>query len=297
MKKLLFITLTILFIAGSNNGYSQEIPEGGIRLDANTIIKDETGKIVELHEAFELTQSGKYEMIPVNDSDGKLKYFQLERRTNKDMKDMAQMSSKEIGSDLIEKSIPNFSLVDLNGNIISSENTKGKVVVLNFWFASCKPCIAEVPELNEVYESFKEDSNVVFASITFENREQVNSFLKKHPLKYPVVSDAKDICDLFNIIGYPTNIVIDKEGKYSDYIAGGNSEIGQRISNSIQDALDNTVIQNSNNIMLDPNATFKLENGDIIPFNKATEMLSSNKYQIVKQKDPDNNEYYLIKKK
>lgn len=293
LQKLLFI----LLILSSTTLVAQEIPEGAIMLNENTVIKDETGKKIDLSEAMKLTQTGEWKILPVNDSEGKMQYFQLKKTTDNDKKVMSQKPIKGMDSNLIGKSAPNYTMVDLNGNTISSENTKGKVVVLNFWFAACKPCIDEIPELNEVYKKYKKNPNVIFASITFEKLKKVNSFLEKYPLKYPVVADAKEVCDIFKITGYPTNIIIDKEGNYSDYITGGNSKIGQLLSNSIQDALVGTKRTSSNNIMIDRNATFKLENGDIVPFKKVTEMLVSNKYQMVKQKDIDNNEYYLIKEK
>ncbi len=246
MKRIVFIILSVLFIS-IQYCYSQEIPNGAIMLDENTIIKDELGKKVEMFKFMELMNSGEimnsgeWTMDPVNDSEGKLLYMQLRKTTEEEKKMMAQMPMliQENSSDLIGKSAPNFKMIDINGNTISSENTKGKVVVLNFWFTSCKPCASEIPELNEVYEKYKKDTNVVFASITFDKRDKVNLFLKKFPIKYPVVSDAKEICVLFKTIGYPTNIVIDKNGNYLDYITGGFPKIGHQISNSIQNALEN----------------------------------------------------------
>ena len=140
-------------------------------------------------------------------------------------------------SGLIGKSVPDFNMKNESGNLISLENTKGKVVVLNFWFATCKPCISEIPELNKVYEEYKSDVDVVFASITFEQEKQVNAFLKKHPLSYPIVSNAKKVCDLFNVSSFPTNIIIDRYGNYSEYIRGGNPNIGRHLSKAIKSAL------------------------------------------------------------
>ena len=142
------------------------------------------------------------------------------------------------GTDLIDNQVPVFKMTDINGNIISSENTKGKIVVLNFWFTACKPCIEEIPKLNEVYDQYKDNNNVVFASVTFNEPGQVNKFLKKYPFQYPVVADARDICDLFGVTGYPTNIVIDKNGNYFYNFTGGFPQIGSQISRSIQRALD-----------------------------------------------------------
>jgi peroxiredoxin len=266
-------------------------------IDENTIIKDESGNRVEMFKFMELMDSGEWTMDPVTDSEGKLQYMQLRKATEEEKKMMSQMPS----SDLIGKSAPDFKMIDINGNTILSKNTKGKVVVLNFWFTSCKPCIYEIPELNEVYEKYKNDTNVIFASITFDKQEKVNSFLIKHPIKYPVVSDANEICDLFKISGYPTNIVIDMNGNYLKYIRGGFPQIGHQISNSIQNALDNkeatknTIPTDSK--MMDSSSVFKLENGETIPFDKVMNLLNSNNYDIVPQKDENNKEYYLLKKK
>lgn len=300
MKQIVFIILSVLFIS-IQYCYSQEIPEGAIMLDENTIIKDESGKKVEMFKLMELMNSGEWTMEPVNDSKGKLEYMQLRKATEEEKKRMSKMSNPGNSSDLIGKSTPDYKMKDIYGNTISSENTKGKVVVLNFWFTACKPCISEIPELNEVYEKYINDTNVVFASITFDKQDKVNLFLKKYPIQYPMVSDAKEVCDLFNISSYPTNIVIDKEGKYFDYTSGSFPKIGQHISNSIQNVLENkkptTKPMPSGGTRIDPNSTFKLENGDIISFEKVIELMNSNNYDMTPKKDQNNKEYYLLKKK
>lgn len=296
MKRILVIALmTILFCY--HHGYSQEIPEGAIRIDDNTIIKDDSGNKIEMFELMDLLNSGEWKMDPVTDEKGDLLYMQLRKATEEEKSMMKQMQpSMENSSELIGKSSPDFTMVDLNGNTISSVNAKGKVVVLNFWFTACKPCISEIPDLNEVYEKYKNDTNVVFASITFDKLDKVNSFLKKYPLEYPVVSNAKEVCDLFKITGFPTNIIIDKEGNYSDYITGGNPKIGQQISISIQDAIEGNKHNSSKEIMIDPNSTFKLENGEIIPFEKAIDLLNGKDYEIFPSKDEDGKEFFLVKK-
>ena len=299
MKQIVFVLLSVLVLS-LQNCYAQEIPEGAIKIDENTLIKDESGQKVEMSKLMGLMNSGQWSMEPVHDSEGKLLYMKLRKATEEEKKMMAQMSIPQQSSDLIGKSVPNFKMMDINGNTISTENTKSKVVVLNFWFTACKPCISEIPELNDIYKKYKADTNVVFASITFDKQDKVKSFLKKHPIKYPVISDATDICELFMITGYPTNIVIDKNGNYHDLTTGGYPQIGQHISNSIQSALDgkkNTSNSLSKNeIKIDPTSTFKLENGEVIQFEKAIALLNSNKYDILPSKE-NGKDYYLIKEK
>jgi hypothetical protein len=143
------------------------------------------------------------------------------------------------------------------------------------------------------------------------------SFLKTNPLKYPIVADAKDISNLFGIKGYPTNIVIDKNGYYYSQYLGGIPEIGKQISGSIKDALSNKLPtppsqpKNEMNIKsgsvltpatsttmrIDPNSIFKMENGEIIKIDKAMELLNSNEYVLETKKDEKGNDYYLIKKR
>jgi len=237
MKRILIIAISILFLS-FQYGYTQAPPEGAMMIDENTIIKDESGNRVEMSKLMELMNSGEWMMEPVNDSEGKMLYLQLRKATEEEKKRISEMPVPGGGADLIGNQTPAFNMTDINGNVISSENTKGKILVLNFWFTSCKPCISEIPELNEVYEQYKDNGDVVFASVTFNESDEVSSFLKKYPFKYPVVADAKEICDLFNISGYPTNIVIDRNGNYFYNITGGFPKIGHQITKSIQKALD-----------------------------------------------------------
>lgn len=298
MNRIQFIALGISFLFFNFSLYSQEIPEGAIMINDNTLIKDLSGNKVSMNKLMDLMNSGDWAMDPVEDSDGKLLYLQLRKATEEEKQMRSEMPMPGDNANIIGENAPDFKMTDINGNIISSENTKGKIVVLNFWFTSCKPCIDEIPSLNKVYEKYKTNTDVVFASITFNKDEKVAAFLKKNPIKYQVVSNSKDICDLFKISGYPTNIIIDKKGNYYDYISGGNPNIGHQISNSINDAInDKKPFANQSkakNVMLDPNSTFKLENGEIIPFDKVIGLLNSNKYTLQK-KESDGKEYYLLK--
>lgn len=140
--------------------------------------------------------------------------------------------------DLTGTKAPNFEFTDINGNIISTENTIGNVVVLNFWFVGCAPCLKEIPELNEIYDKYKENPDIVFASITYDDIKKVKRNLKKYNFDYPIITNAKETCDLFQINGYPTNIVIDKKGEVYFSFTGGFSGIGKVVSKSIQKALE-----------------------------------------------------------
>ncbi|MEM9985405.1 MAG: TlpA disulfide reductase family protein, partial [Bacteroidota bacterium] len=110
-------------------------------------------------------------------------------------------------------------------------------VVLNFWFIGCKPCLAEMPELNAVYQEYAENPEVVFASIALDKEEKVRKKLGKYDIEYPIVTDGDVACELFGVSGFPTNMVIDRKGNYHFRFSGGFPGIGKLVSGSIREAL------------------------------------------------------------
>jgi len=107
-------------------------------------------------------------------------------------------------------------------NNISQEKIKNaKYILIDFWYSSCSPCIAEVPKLNELYSLLKDSQNIVFISINadFSNTQKDSSFVyeaaKKINIKFPVVFDNKqsDFTKQFNVYGYPSKFIINEKGQ------------------------------------------------------------------------------------
>ena len=127
------------------------------------------------------------------------------------------------------KVIDNFNFKDLNGKSYSLASLKGKVVVLNFWFASCKPCIDEVDELNFLVNKYK-DSNVVFLSPSFETMDVCKRFVEKYQFKTNVCNDQKEFTKTLELIYYPTNIILDKDGFIYKAYSGSVPDIDKVLS-------------------------------------------------------------------
>jgi thiol-disulfide isomerase/thioredoxin len=97
----------------------------------------------------------------------------------------------------------------------------GKTVVLNFWFIGCPPCRAEIPDLNKLALKYKDNPNVIFIAIALDESWEVADFMKKNPLAYHLVGDGRYYAKLFDINLYPTNVVVDKQGKVQLHYSGG----------------------------------------------------------------------------
>jgi len=121
-------------------------------------------------------------------------------------------------SEYKNKEFPKFDLNTLVDKNFNSEKLKGKPTMINFWFTKCAPCIDEMPILNKIKEKYKDDFN--FIAITYEKKEDVEKFLKKHPFDFEHLINAKDFTDQLGIQGYPMNLFLDKDGVLK-YVKGG----------------------------------------------------------------------------
>ena len=137
-----------------------------------------------------------------------------------DMKAVHERNEK-ISAELIGCKAPDFSLETLDGERINLSDLKGKIVVLNFWFIECAPCIAEMPALNKLAEEYQ-DSEVVFVAFGRNDRESLIKFGKKHKFKYKVVVSDFNFAKKYCIVsGWPTNMVLDKNGVLRKIFSGG----------------------------------------------------------------------------
>jgi peroxiredoxin len=106
-----------------------------------------------------------------------------------------------------------FTLTDLQGKTWSLRELKGKVVLVNFWATWCPPCRKEMPDLNTLYQRFKDQGFVILA-ISDEEVGKVKPFIAERNISYPVMLDpGRKVNDLFQVEGIPKSFVYDREGK------------------------------------------------------------------------------------
>lgn len=113
------------------------------------------------------------------------------------------------------------SLRTLGNTLISIDDLKGKPTLVNFWFTSCPPCIAEIPMLNELRRRFADSVN--FVAVTFESKAKVEKFLQAHPFDFIQVVDATRYIKELGVRSYPLNIFVDKNGIVKEFKVGAPS--------------------------------------------------------------------------
>lgn len=106
------------------------------------------------------------------------------------------------------------ALQNVKAKQLSLSQYKGKVVYIDFWASWCGPCRESLPILNSLREKYKAKGFEVIAINLDENKADAVAFLKKYPVKYPVVMDKKaKTPELYKVNGMPTAFIVGKDGK------------------------------------------------------------------------------------
>lgn len=124
-------------------------------------------------------------------------------------------NNKSIESKLVGQVAPDFTVTTLDGKTLTMSKLKGKVVILNFWFTSCRPCVEEMPDLNKIVAKYKGNEDIVFLApeiIANTTKADIEKFLKRQPFAYQIALGGKEASLLYEAKTAPANFVIDKDG-------------------------------------------------------------------------------------
>ena len=131
-----------------------------------------------------------------------------------------------------------FTAMDKDGKTVKLSDFKGKKVYINMWASWCGPCMREIPELEKVYQKYKNNKDIVFLSMTSPNDAEFKNqspqdkskdvILKKAKelgATYPVLFDVNDRFIInYAIRSFPTHILINSDGTFETRIAGSVNE-------------------------------------------------------------------------
>lgn len=132
---------------------------------------------------------------------------------------------------------PDWTLYTADGKKTSLTQMKGKVVLLDFYFIGCIPCMDAIKPLNKLYEKYK-DKNIVIASVTErDSKKSVLAFKKQYGIKYPGYVDATDVVKSYHVNGFPTFYFIDKEGKIANVTVGYSGGFEEKVTSIINNLL------------------------------------------------------------
>ncbi|WRS26439.1 TlpA disulfide reductase family protein [Oscillospiraceae bacterium MB08-C2-2] len=122
--------------------------------------------------------------------------------------------------------VPDFTVQANNGESVSLSSYAGKVVVLNFWASWCPPCKAEMPDFQILHDELADSEEVVLLLLNQtdgqrETKEKADKYLADNSHTFMNLYDTGEVgFGIFGIQSIPTTVVIDKEGRLSDFVLG-----------------------------------------------------------------------------
>ena len=103
---------------------------------------------------------------------------------------------------------------DLENNIFTIQNFKGKNLFINYWATWCNPCLAEMPYMAELYEKYKDEEDIIFLYLSREKLETIKNYIPKDeslqqlPI-YKIITDD----EFFATSGIPTTFIVNSDGE------------------------------------------------------------------------------------
>ena len=173
--------------------------------------------------------------------------YLADRATRQPRKGMLNVNSgNSAGGAKTPKAAPELTLRDLEGKDLSLSEYKGKVVLVNFWATWCEPCQVEIPWLIEMQQKYAAQGFTVLGiAMDEEGASVVTPWVQKERfdvngtkslMNYPIVIGNDAAADKFGgLLGYPTSVLITRDGKIVKRITGIISY--EEISKSIESQL------------------------------------------------------------
>ena len=128
--------------------------------------------------------------------------------------------SKE-GDIKIGEEPPLFSLPDINNEEITLADFTGRVILIRFWTVNCISCAKEMPELEEIYKTYKNKGLTIIGINVRQPQEVVRRFVDEHNLSFPIVLDTySKTAKKYGIHGIPVSFIISRKGTVTDKIYG-----------------------------------------------------------------------------
>lgn len=140
------------------------------------------------------------------------------------------------------QSTPTFKVSEISGNLLTQENLKGKVSIINFWATSCTTCVKEMPEMIETYKKYKNDQlEFIAVAMSYDPPMYVVNYAKTRNLPFHVAMDSDgSVAKAFGKIQLtPTTLLINKSGKIIKRYVGEPdwNEFHQLIEKSLEEKI------------------------------------------------------------
>ena len=116
-----------------------------------------------------------------------------------------------------------FELMDQVGHVWQLSESRGYVVVVNFWATWCAPCLKELPSMHVLWSRLEDQGFKLLAINVGEELLEIKRFLETFdpPLDFPILIDPNmQVANAWGVRGVPTTYVVDQRGRLVEFAEG-----------------------------------------------------------------------------
>lgn len=140
----------------------------------------------------------------------------------------APASVPETPTAIAEETVPDFTVLDMDGNEVSLSEFFGKPLIINFWATWCGPCRSELPAFDAAAARYSGEISFLMVNLTdggSETVEGVKGFVSDNGFSFPVYFDtAFSAANAYGISSIPLTVFVNADGSLMDYCIGSMSE-------------------------------------------------------------------------
>ncbi|HUY88856.1 MAG TPA: redoxin domain-containing protein [Pirellulales bacterium] len=145
--------------------------------------------------------------------------------------------------ELLGTAVKDFAFESLDKKVVDRDALSGKIVVIDFWATWCGWCFKGLPNLQTVYEDFKDNDKIMFLAVSTDAPEVSDAELagkfEEAKLKLPIYRDLDRYnTSVFEVEGLPTTIILGADGKVQDYEVGYKEALATELPVKLKKLLD-----------------------------------------------------------
>lgn len=139
----------------------------------------------------------------------------------------------------VGQKIPFFTGLNSSGNSIPMKDIHSKLILFDFWDATCAPCALSLQPLDELYSKYKNKGLEIVSLNSTDNLEKIKKYISRHPRSYTTLLIEDKYSDEFGVDGFPYFFLSDQSGNVLYTYDGYSNDLLERLSAAMDTALKN----------------------------------------------------------
>ena len=185
-----------------------------------------TNLVIAFAILFLVSSCGKKEEAPKTEQKKTENTQQQNQKTTSSASSSQIFKISSVEESKSDKMLPNLTWEE-NGQKVTLDEQKGKVLLINFWATWCAPCKKEMPDLSLINTELKDKNFKMYGiNVFFKGNPTIETVLQQIPVTYPILDGNDAVVAAFEkamgskMEGVPTTLIIDKNGKIVDTMVG-----------------------------------------------------------------------------